>query len=116
LICVIYLLFNDFESDFYLKDEEFEALLRLNIHYNYTARNWCHHTRAALAEVEQLIMDLFENEAKVSSSSQALIAFKLHSTDFSYFKECQGAPCSIFRIPGSDGSLTQEWTSSKSQG
>jgi hypothetical protein len=73
-ICVTYLSFSVFESGFWQTDSEFEDRLRLNPLYDYAAYNWGHHARAASAEVEQLIMRLLKSEAKVSSSSQAMIA------------------------------------------
>jgi hypothetical protein len=39
----------------------------------YAARNWVHHARATLTEVEQLILDFLKSEAKVSATSQAII-------------------------------------------
>jgi SacI homology domain len=42
----------------------------------YAARNWAHHTRATLTEVEQLILDFLKSEAKVSAASQAIIVSK----------------------------------------
>ncbi|KAH0562831.1 hypothetical protein GP486_002538 [Trichoglossum hirsutum] len=69
--CVTYLSFSNFESGFCPTDEEFEARLRSYVLYDYAARNWGHHARAASAEVEQLILDFLENDAKVSSCSQA---------------------------------------------
>ncbi|KAH8687250.1 hypothetical protein BGZ60DRAFT_438813, partial [Tricladium varicosporioides] len=72
--CVTYLLFNIFESGFCQTDSKFEDRLRLNPLYDYAAHNWGHHAREASAEVEHLIMRLLESEAKVSSSSQAMMA------------------------------------------
>jgi hypothetical protein len=72
-VCLTYLSFNTFEVGFYPTDEEFEARLRLNILYDYAARNWGHHARAASNEAEQLILDLLNSETKVSSCSQAMI-------------------------------------------
>jgi len=73
--CVIYLLFDAFKSSFCPTDEEFEERLRLNPLYDYAARNWGHHARAASTDVEQLIPDLLESESKVSACSQAMICF-----------------------------------------
>ena len=78
-VCLAYLSFDVFAVGFCLTDEEFEARLRLNILYDYAARNWGHHARAASTEVEQLILDLLESEAKVSSSSQAMMALRSYS-------------------------------------
>jgi ankyrin repeat protein len=70
--CATYLSFDVFKTGFCLTDKEFEARLRLNPFYDYAARNWGHHVRAASTEVEQLILDFLKNEAKVSASSQVL--------------------------------------------
>ena len=73
-ICVTYLSFSVFESGFCQTDNEFEERLRLNPLYDYAACNWGYHARTASAEVEQLIIRLLESGAKVSSSSQAMMA------------------------------------------
>jgi hypothetical protein len=82
--CVTYLSFDIFETGFCLTDKEYEARLRLNPFYDYTARNWKYHTQAALKEVEQLILEFFKSEAKVSASNQAMMAFKFDSADVGY--------------------------------
>jgi hypothetical protein len=84
--CVTYLSFDAFEAGFCPTDEEFKARLQLNPFYDYAARNWGHHARAASIEVEQLILDLLEDEAKVSGSSQAMLA------SGSYFDYSQTVP------------------------
>ena len=58
--------------------------MRLNPLYNYAARNWGHHARAASAEVEklkleQLILNLLKSEAKLSGCSQAMVASRNYS-------------------------------------
>ena len=53
------------------KDNKFEERLQQNPLYDYAARNWGHHARAASMEVEQLVVNLLKSEAKVSSCSQA---------------------------------------------
>jgi hypothetical protein len=73
ITCVTYLSFDCFETGFCPTNEEFEARLRVNPLYDYAARNWGHHVRIASTEVEQLILDFLENEAKVSASSQAMM-------------------------------------------
>ena len=72
--CVTYLSFNAFNTGYCPSDKEFEARLQENVLYDYAARNWGHHARAASTQVEQLITQLLESKAKVSSSSQALMA------------------------------------------
>src|SRR5271154_5894157 len=77
--CVTYLSFETFATGFCATDEEFEARLQLNPLYDYAARNWGHHARAATTEVVQLILGLLESEAKVSGSSQAMMASRKYS-------------------------------------
>ncbi|KAI9765361.1 MAG: hypothetical protein M1840_007441 [Geoglossum simile] len=78
--CATYLLFDTFKTGFCLTDREFKARLELNPLYDYAARNWGNHARAASivveqwTEVEQLIQDLLENETSVSAASQAMMA------------------------------------------
>ena len=84
ITCVTYLSFHTFESGFCHTDEEFEERLQLNPLYDYAARNWGHHARAASLGVEQSILDLLGSEAKVSASSQALIASRLYWDDSDY--------------------------------
>ncbi|KAF4626835.1 hypothetical protein G7Y89_g11321 [Cudoniella acicularis] len=72
-ICITYLLFNVFERGLCLTDEEFEERLQSNPFFEYAAQNWGHYARVSSTEVEQLILDLLESEAKVSSSSQAMM-------------------------------------------
>ncbi|KAF2175872.1 hypothetical protein K469DRAFT_763229 [Zopfia rhizophila CBS 207.26] len=73
--CVTYLSFNAFSTDFCLTDEEFNARLRVNILYDYASRNWGYHAQAASTDVEQLILNFLQSKAKVSASSQAMMAF-----------------------------------------
>jgi GPI inositol-deacylase, winged helix domain len=78
-IYVTYLSFSVFESGICETDDEFEDRLRLNPLYNYAVHYWGYHARAASVEVEQLILQLLESEAKVSSSSQAMMASRGYS-------------------------------------
>ena len=73
IFCVTYLLFDAFDSGRCQTDTEFEERLQLYQLYDYAAQNWGHHARVASAEVEQLVLHLLESEAKVSSSSQAIM-------------------------------------------
>jgi hypothetical protein len=75
MTCVAYLSFDAFQTGFSQTDEEFEARLRVHVLYGYAARNWGHHVRATLTEVQPLILNLLECEAKVSALSQAMLAF-----------------------------------------
>jgi hypothetical protein len=72
-ICLTYLLLDNFNDGFSLTDEDFEIRLQSNPLYDYAAKNWGHHVCAASKEVEQLILNLFKSEAKVSASSQAMM-------------------------------------------
>jgi hypothetical protein len=76
--CITYLLFDDFETGFCPTDEEFESRLQLNALYDYAARNWGYHARAASTEVEQLTLDLLESETKASGSSQVIMISGVH--------------------------------------
>ncbi|RYP93508.1 hypothetical protein DL770_000392 [Monosporascus sp. CRB-9-2] len=78
-VCVTYLSFNVFDCGFCQTDEEFEARLRSNIFYDYAARNWGHHAHAASTETEESILHFLESGAKVSSSSQAMVASRNYS-------------------------------------
>jgi hypothetical protein len=82
--CVTYLSFDAFGSGFCLTDKEFEARLQLNPLYDYAARNWGHHVRAASTEEERLILEFLKSEAKLSASSQVMIASKLYLDDSGY--------------------------------
>jgi ankyrin repeat protein len=72
--CVTYLSFDAFKTGFCSTDNEFEKQLQLNPLYDYAARNWGHHARAAPAEVERSAVDFLKSEAKIFSSSQAMMA------------------------------------------
>jgi len=74
ITCVTYLSFDAFESGFCPTNEEFEARLRSNALYDYAARNWGYHAYATEGDVVQLVLGLLESEAKVSASSQAMMA------------------------------------------
>ena len=84
ITCVTYITFDCFGTGFCATDKEFKARLQLYPLYDYAARNWGHHARVASLGVEQSILDLLGSEAKVSASSQALIASRLYSEDSDY--------------------------------
>jgi hypothetical protein len=65
ITCVTYLSFDTFETGFCKTQNDFETRLQLNPLYDYAARNWGHHTRLALIEVEQLILDFLESSQGV---------------------------------------------------
>ena len=73
ITCVTYLSFDIFETGSCPTEKDFETRLQWNPLYDYAARNWGHHTRLALKEVEQLVLDFLESGAKVSASSQAMM-------------------------------------------
>jgi hypothetical protein len=83
--CVTYLSFRTFENGFCTTDEEFDERLQSNRLYDYAARNWGHHARAASivmeqwTGVEQLVQDLLENETNISAASQAMMASRSYS-------------------------------------
>jgi ankyrin repeat protein len=77
-VCLTYLLFDAFAAGFCSTDGEFEKRLESYPLYDYAARNWGHHVRAASTEVEQLVLDFFKSDAKMSSASQATLASERH--------------------------------------
>jgi ankyrin repeat protein len=72
MACVTYLSFDTFATGSCPTSKEFEARLQLNPLYDYAARYWGRHARAATTEVGQLILGLLESEAKVAGASQAM--------------------------------------------
>ena len=76
--CVTYLLFDAFETGFCPTYKEFKERLQINPLYDYAARNWGHHA-AVSVQAERLVLDLLESEAKVSASSQAMMAPREHN-------------------------------------
>jgi hypothetical protein len=87
MTCITYLSFDTFGPGFCPTDDDLEARLQSNPLYDYAAQNWGHHARTAPAEVEPLILDLLENETKVSGCSQALMASKRYSSELGYRRE-----------------------------
>jgi ankyrin repeat protein len=76
MTCVTYLSFDKFETGFCPNDEDFETRIQQNPLYDYAARNWGYHARAADAETAGLIQSLLKSDAKVSAASQALTVSK----------------------------------------
>ena len=75
--CVTYLSFDVFERGFCLSDDEFKERLRSNQFFEYAVENWGHHARkiSILSPVlSHKVVSFLMNEAKVSASSQGLIA------------------------------------------
>jgi hypothetical protein len=79
IICVTYLLLDNFETGFCTTDDEFEERLESNILYDSAAHSWGHHALAASTEVELLILDFLKSEAKLSTSNQAMMAWGSYS-------------------------------------
>src|ERR1700733_11071234 len=69
--CVTYLSFDTFTTGFCTTDEKFEARLQLNPLYDYASRNWGYHARKASGQVDDLILNLLQSEARLAASSQA---------------------------------------------
>ena len=74
--CVTYLSFDTFKAGSCLTDEEFEARLQQNPLYDYAARNWGDHARAASTEIEQPFLDFLESKAKVSAASEVVMPYE----------------------------------------
>jgi hypothetical protein len=82
--CVTYLSFDVFAAGSCPTDDEFEARLKSYALYDYAARNWGHHACAAWTEAEQLILNLVKSNAKVSASSQAMMASRRYLDESGY--------------------------------
>jgi hypothetical protein len=76
IVCVTYLSFDLFETGFCVNDEEFEMRIQQNPLYDYAARNWGHHARAAESETAKITQSLLKSNAKVCAMSQALTVSK----------------------------------------
>jgi hypothetical protein len=96
--CVTYLSFDDFQAGFCPMDEVFEARLRLNPLYVYAAQNWGYHFRAASIKAGRLVLGLLESEAKLSASTQAMIASRLYSGNSGYSQGVRQRPSIHFGI------------------
>ncbi|KAL4789263.1 ankyrin [Aspergillus venezuelensis] len=72
IICATYLSFETFEAGFCVNDEDFERRLQENPLYDYAARNWGHHARAAGSETASIVQELLQSKTKVSALCQAL--------------------------------------------
>ncbi|KAI9754904.1 MAG: hypothetical protein M4579_004504, partial [Chaenotheca gracillima] len=70
--CLTYLSFDVFESGFCPTDKEFEARLQLYPLYDYAARYWGDHFRAARTDLETTIPEFLKSQAKVSACGQVL--------------------------------------------
>ncbi|RAH55917.1 ankyrin [Aspergillus piperis CBS 112811] len=76
IICSTYLSFETFEAGFCVNDEDFERRLQENPLYDYAARNWGHHARAAGRETATIVQGLLQSKTKVSALCQALTVSK----------------------------------------
>jgi ankyrin repeat protein len=77
--CIAYLSFDTFEAGFCETDDKFEKRLKQNPLYDYAARNWGDHARVSSTQEGQLILNFLKSEAKVSGSSQAMMASRSYS-------------------------------------
>ncbi|KAF3185787.1 hypothetical protein TWF788_003836 [Orbilia oligospora] len=76
--CITYLSFDAFQTGYCISDSEFTARLKLYPLYGYAAQNWGNHARAAISEVEQLVLKFLTRESNIGGCSQALMAVKPH--------------------------------------
>jgi Ankyrin repeats (3 copies) len=83
IICVTYLLFNEFQSGIYEDDREFEQRLQINKLYDYATHNWGHHAGEASMLILEAISFL-ERKAQLEASSQGLLADKMYLSDTEY--------------------------------
>ncbi|KAH8703741.1 ankyrin repeat-containing domain protein [Talaromyces proteolyticus] len=73
-VLVTYLSFENFEVGPCQTSEDLEARLQSNPLYNYAARYWGYHARAASMELDHAILFFLENNAKVAAAIQAMKA------------------------------------------
>jgi hypothetical protein len=71
--CITYLSFDIFETGYSLTKDALMERLKLNILYDYAARNWGYHAGQSSIEGEKLILDFLESTVKISACSQAMI-------------------------------------------
>ncbi|KAK6523104.1 hypothetical protein TWF694_006002 [Orbilia ellipsospora] len=89
-ICLTYISYDTFSSGFRPSDEEFEWMLESNALYDYAARNWGYHARAAsieakALELEQPMLRFLKSKAKVSSCAQVINAPDSRSPSYSQY-------------------------------
>jgi hypothetical protein len=70
--CATYLSFDVFEGGFCRTDEAYKERMRSNPFYDYSAHYWGNHARESPTLCQEVI-DFLESDAKVESSSQALM-------------------------------------------
>ncbi|KAL2844564.1 ankyrin, partial [Aspergillus pseudoustus] len=76
IICATYLSFDIFATGFCVNDQEFESRMEQNPLYEYAARNWGHHARAAGSETAHITQSLLKSNARICAMSQALTVYK----------------------------------------
>jgi ankyrin repeat protein len=74
MTCITYLSFDVFGTGFCRTKSEFKNRLDSWFLYDYAARNWGHYAQAAWGTAEYWIVRFLKDKAKVSSSSQAMLA------------------------------------------
>ncbi|KAK5988959.1 Ankyrin repeat domain-containing protein 50 [Cladobotryum mycophilum] len=74
--CITYLLLADFKTGPCTTQEELEGRLQRYPLYRYASQNWGHHARQASEfwAQEYIVLNLIEDEAKLSASIQAMMA------------------------------------------
>ncbi|ODM18634.1 hypothetical protein SI65_05251 [Aspergillus cristatus] len=77
--CATYVLFDTFGTGRCSTIDELEERFQSNPFYDYAARNLGHHFRTSGIDGEQLILDLLDDEIKVSACSQAMMVPRLLS-------------------------------------
>ncbi|KAF3313971.1 hypothetical protein TWF173_005563 [Orbilia oligospora] len=81
--CITYLSFDAFQTGYCSSNSELVARLELYPLYRYAAQNWGNHARAAISEVEQLVLKFLTRESNLGGCCQALMA----PESFSIFPE-----------------------------
>lgn len=74
-VCIGYLSFSTFVTGHCYTDEDFESRLKANPLFLYAARHWGHHCRTSSSDLDETVVDFLENEAKISSSTQAMTIY-----------------------------------------
>ncbi|KAL2802387.1 hypothetical protein BJX63DRAFT_426090 [Aspergillus granulosus] len=75
--CIAYLSFSAFATGHCYTDESFESRVEANALFSYAACNWGHHARETSSVLDKTVLDFLENEARLSSSTQAMtVSFK----------------------------------------
>ncbi|KAH8692876.1 ankyrin repeat-containing domain protein [Talaromyces proteolyticus] len=76
--CITYLSFEVFGAGPSLSEESLKDRLSSNTLYDYTTRNWGHHTRMSSIESEKWILDFVESKQKVAACSQTMVYNEYH--------------------------------------